>query len=201
MPTLTLQCRCGNLRGTATLTAPPTGNRVVCYCRSCQAFARYLGQEDILDPQGGTDLFQLAPADLRFHQGQEHLRCLRLTPTGTYRWYAACCYTPVATSVSARLPVVGLIHNLFDADERHDSLLGPVRYRIQGRDALAQPLQPNVAPGFPLPMLLKLTGQVLLATLKQRARPSPFFDDNAQPISPPHGPDVASAWATKTDNS
>ena len=40
---VSLKCRCGTLRGVATDVSPATGNRVVCHCDDCQAFARFLG--------------------------------------------------------------------------------------------------------------------------------------------------------------
>jgi Family of unknown function (DUF6151) len=47
-----LQCRCGTLKGY--VAHPERVNRVVCYCRDCQAFAHFLGgANDILDAQGG----------------------------------------------------------------------------------------------------------------------------------------------------
>ena len=38
-----LRCRCGEVRGTALDVNGGVGNRVVCYCHDCQAFARHLG--------------------------------------------------------------------------------------------------------------------------------------------------------------
>jgi hypothetical protein len=49
----------------------------MCDCKDCQAFARSLGRADVLDPAGGTDIFQMPPARLMLTAGMEALRCLR----------------------------------------------------------------------------------------------------------------------------
>jgi len=50
------------MRGVASDVSPSTGLRFVCYCKDCQAFARFLERADVLDPAGGTDIFQMPPA-------------------------------------------------------------------------------------------------------------------------------------------
>jgi len=42
MTTLSLKCKCGKVKGRATDITPSSGNRVVCCCSDCQAFAAYL---------------------------------------------------------------------------------------------------------------------------------------------------------------
>jgi hypothetical protein len=37
----------------------------------CQAFAHFLGRPDVLDPAGGTDVFQMAPARVKFTDGTD----------------------------------------------------------------------------------------------------------------------------------
>ena len=56
-----LQCRCGHVRGTASEFAPSSGFRLVCYCKDCQGFARFLDRADVLDAAGGTDILQMPP--------------------------------------------------------------------------------------------------------------------------------------------
>lgn len=46
---LPLRCSCGALRGVLRGMSPARGNRVVCYCRDCQAFAHFLDRDEILD--------------------------------------------------------------------------------------------------------------------------------------------------------
>jgi hypothetical protein len=38
---LPLRCRCGRVRGIASDVSPSSGFRFVCYCKDCQAFARF----------------------------------------------------------------------------------------------------------------------------------------------------------------
>ena len=44
-----LRCECGKIRGLAEGVAQSEGTRCVCYCGDCQAFARFLGRDGILD--------------------------------------------------------------------------------------------------------------------------------------------------------
>lgn len=43
-----LYCRCGQFGATLAVPGPAAVNRVVCYCRYCQDYARRLGHEDAL---------------------------------------------------------------------------------------------------------------------------------------------------------
>ncbi|MEZ5702774.1 MAG: DUF6151 family protein [Burkholderiaceae bacterium] len=91
-----LRCQCGTLQGRVALNG--LSNQLVCYCRDCQAFARYLGDaERILDHQGGSTIVQVAPDRVEITQGHDQLAAMRLSPNGLLRWYAACCRTPWAT--------------------------------------------------------------------------------------------------------
>src|SRR5206468_7222015 len=100
---------CGQVRGRVKNAGPRTVNRVVCYCDDCQAFLHHLGRADLLDAHGGSDIVQVAPASLAFHQGTDRIVGLRLAPKGLYRWYASCCNTPVGNAVGPAIPFVGII--------------------------------------------------------------------------------------------
>lgn len=167
------------LSGTALEVAPETGNRVVCYCDDCHAFACYLGRNDILDVHGGTDIFQLTPAQVRITHGLDQLRVLRLTPTGLLRWYAGCCKTPIAnTPTSARVPFVSLIHAFMDhaGDGRpRDAVLGPIIATGLARTAPDRP-PADAALGVPLRVVLRNIRMIGLAWLAGKQQPSPFFD-------------------------
>ena len=63
----------------ARAVSPSAGFRFVCYCKDCQAFARFLKRPDILDAGGGTDIFQLPPSQVTFIAGLDALRCVRLS--------------------------------------------------------------------------------------------------------------------------
>ena len=109
MTQVPLRCRCGRVQGMATDVSPKTGNHIVCYCDDCQAYAHHLGRTDLLDPQGGSDIVQVAPASLSFDLGADRIVGLRLSPKGLYRWYASCCNTPLGNTLGPGLPFVGIL--------------------------------------------------------------------------------------------
>ncbi len=145
---LPLRCRCGRVRGIASGISPSTGFRFVCYCKDCQAFARYLERPDVLDAAGGTDIFQMPPGRMKLTQGTDALRCPCLS-NQVLRWYADCCRTPIAnTAAGPSFPVIGVIHSFMDHEagsRSQDEVLGPPLCRIYERSA-AGPLPPD-APG------------------------------------------------------
>jgi hypothetical protein len=123
-----LSCRCGILKGT--LSHPELTNRVVCYCRDCQAFTHFLNRaNDILDANGGSDVIQTLPAYLTFTQGQQQLACVRLSEKGLVRWYTRCCDTPIGnTPADFRMSFIGLLHSCLENDGKSlDESFGPVR--------------------------------------------------------------------------
>jgi hypothetical protein len=125
---LPLRCRCGHVRGVASKVSPSSGFRFLCYCKDCQAFARFLERADVLDVAGGTDIFQMPPARVKLTAGTDALRCLRFS-SNVFRWYTDCCRTPIGnTAADPRFPVIALIHSFMDhqADGRsRDAVLGP----------------------------------------------------------------------------
>jgi Family of unknown function (DUF6151) len=66
---LLLRCQCGRVSGVATNVSPSTGFRFVCYCKDCQAFARFLDRPDVLDPAGGTDILSDTARAPETHRG------------------------------------------------------------------------------------------------------------------------------------
>jgi hypothetical protein len=185
---LPLRCRCGHVRGMAREVSPSAGFRFICYCKDCQAFARFLQRPDVLDTAGGTDIFQMAAGRVALTAGTDAVRCLRFS-SKVLRWYAHCCRTPIAnTAASPRFPVVALIHCFMnhEADGRsRDAALGPPLCRIYERSTLG-PLPPN-APAPPSLGLFSLRASRMLGWwLRGLARPSPFFDARTNaPLSPP----------------
>jgi hypothetical protein len=167
-----LRCRCGEVRGVATGLSPRTVNRVVCYCDDCQAFAHQLGRADLLDPQGGSDIVQMAPSALSFTQGHHHIVGLRLKPNGLYRWYAKCCNTPVGNTLTPRIPFVGLLAPAFDKP-RWDDAVGAPSGAIFGKYAVGGP--PPHSTGANLPLVWQAVRRLLGWWLKRRTWPHPFF--------------------------
>ena len=135
-----LQCRCGTIQGF--VTDLKAANHAVCYCKDCQAFAHFLGQDrEILDERGGTEVVQTAPQNIRFTQGIESIACMRLTERGLLRWYAECCKTPIGnTMATPKVSFVGLLHScLQNSSQKIEQSFGPVRTWAHTRGAKGQP--------------------------------------------------------------
>jgi Family of unknown function (DUF6151) len=177
-----LRCRCGRRRGVASHVSPSTGFRFVCYCEDCQAFAHFLGRRDVLDPAGGTDIFQMPPGRARLIAGTDAMRCLQFS-NKVLRWYADCCQTPIAnTATSPRFPVIGVIHSFMDhaaASQSRDEALGPPLCHIYERSATMS-LPPN-APSPPSIEIFARRGSMVLGWwVRGLGQPTPFFDDRTK---------------------
>jgi len=170
------------MRGVARQVSPSTGFRFVCYCKDCQAFARFLGRADVLDAAGGTDIFQMPPGRVKLTAGTDAMRCLRLSRK-VLRWYTDCCQTPVAnTAASPGFPVIGVIHSFMDheADNRsRNDALGPALCRIYGRSATG-PLPPNAPSSPSFGVFARRASRMLGWWVHGLGRPTPFFDDRTK---------------------
>jgi Family of unknown function (DUF6151) len=135
-----LQCRCGTLKGV--VSDPRGANRVVCYCRDCQAFAHFLGcEKQVVDERGGSDIIQTLPKNVTFTQGIESLACLRLTEKGMVRWYARCCNAPIGNTLATpRISFIGLVHTCLEMGNAPlDAAFGPVRAYLNMSGAKGDP--------------------------------------------------------------
>ena len=186
---MALRCRCGNVRGVATDLSPTSGNRLVCYCDDCQAFARFLGRPDVLDAHGGTDICQMAPSRVRITEGAASLRSMRLAPKGLLRWYTECCRTPVANTLSARVPFAGIIHSFMDfaTDGRSpDEAIGKPIGFIHGRFARGGD-HAHIHRTAPFGVILRSARLIIGWWIAGRGTPSPFFDEKTrEPRALPH---------------
>jgi hypothetical protein len=177
-----LRCRCGRVSGVARHVSPSAGFRFVCYCEDCQTFARFLGRLDVLDPAGGTDIFQMPPARIGVITGADAVRCLRLSDRGVLRWYTDCCRTPIGNTAGPRFPVIGLIHSFMDheADNRpRAAVLGPPLCRIYDRSAVG-PLPPKSPPPPSFGLFVRRASMILRWWMRGLAGPTPFFDDRTK---------------------
>jgi hypothetical protein len=182
-----LRCRCGQVRGVANQVAPHTGFRFICYCRDCQAFARFLGRSDVLDAAGGTDIFQMPTGRVKLTAGSNAVRGLRLS-NRIFRWYSDCCQSPIGNSAGPRFPVVGIIHSFMDHDadgRSRDAALGAPVCRIFERSATS-PLPPNAPPPLSIGFFPRRLKTLLHWWVSGLGRPHPFFDEQTgTPISVP----------------
>ena len=180
-----LQCRCGSLRGE--LVDTRKANRVICYCRDCQAFAHFLGgAQQILDERGGSDIVQVLPKKVTFTRGAENLACMRLTDKGLLRWYANCCHTPIGNTLATpKLAFIGLVHACLEGagGRSLDDAFGPIVAWVHTKSAR----------GEPRPKEKGLTaigawflGTVLRARFNGDYKTTPFFDvASGAPVVPP----------------
>jgi hypothetical protein len=168
------------VRGVAGEVTPASGFRFLCYCKDCQTFARFLGQADILDAAGGTDIFQMAPARVKLIEGTDAIKCISLSKN-VLRWYADCCRTPIGnTAADPRFPIVAVIHSFMDHERRaRDDVLGPPLCRIYERSATG-PLPPNAPPPPSLMVFGRRASKLLGWLVRGLGRPTPFFEDRTK---------------------
>lgn len=176
--TLSLRCKCGAFRGAAHGLSPATGLRGVCHCGDCQAYARFLGRPDVLDAEGGTDIFPMRPSELEITLGHENLMCVRLSGKGMYRWYTDCCNTPIANSMAwPKIPFAGVVHSIMDcaaSGTKRDEALGPIRARYQGK--FGNP---------PTSFLWRVSRFLMKGFWNKSHQPSPFFHADGRPRARP----------------
>jgi hypothetical protein len=177
-----LQCRCGTVKGWVSDTH--SANRVVCYCRDCQAFARFLGQEsETLDAQGGSDIVQTLPKNVTFTRGMDALACLRLTDKGMVRWYAGCCKTPIGNTLeNYKISFIGLLHNCLETPEHSlENSFGTVRTYANPHGAIGEPKPRRTGMGATIRWFVKT---ILKARVNGDYKRTPFFKDG-RPIAIP----------------
>lgn len=183
MNTIALKCQCGAVTGKAHNISANKGNRIVCYCDDCQAFAHHLGAaETALDAHGGSDIFQTPPTNIKIETGAELIKSLRLTPKGLTRWYSECCQTPIANTMSAKMPFSGLISTFMEDDFAAST--GPVRIHVMGQFAKKGLPTEKYNEGFPRNITLRIMRQLIGWKLTGKNKPNPFYK-NGLPISKP----------------
>lgn len=179
-----VRCRCGQLE--AQLTFSERAGRAVCYCRDCQAFARFLGSpERILNDRAGTDIVATSPRLLHIVRGKEQLRCMSLSEKGLLRWYTACCRTPIGnTPRDPKLSYVGLADGcLAGSPAELDAAFGPARAAINTASASGTV---DTTPWSAFRAVLKIMRNVLGSRVSGKYRDNPFFmPGTARPLVTP----------------
>lgn len=167
-----IQCKCGKVKGF--VAHAEKADRLVCYCKDCQAFAHFLGASGILDEKGGTDIIQTLPGNVNFTEGTDALACMRLTPKGLLRWYTSCCKTPVGNiPPNSRIPYVGLVHNCLESGGKPlEDPFGPVRAWVYTKSARGEP-KPESAGLFAV--FLRVMCRLVKARIDGSYKNNPFF--------------------------
>ena len=179
-----LRCRCGTLRGVVVLA--PSTTRIVCYCRDCQAYARFLGSPGVVDRFGGTEIVASLPKHVQFTNGLEMLSCLSLSDRGLLRWYASCCKTPVGnTPRSSKIAYVGLVYSCLEAHAPPlQASFGPLRMAVNTKAAIGDVRSTPVSNAVGL---LGLVGSLVGARLSGAYKDNPFFlAESGSPVQPVH---------------
>lgn len=173
MQTAIWSCGCGAVAA----TVPVEGSRLVCYCESCRGFVERLGAEDRLDDAGGNHLIQVTPSQVTLIKGSEKIRWMKMSQKGPMRWYAACCNTPMANTLSTRAVA-------FASFQTHDiapqDALPEVSARVHLKGALAHVEGPRGGVG---PLMRALLGRTLKSWVSGTWRRHPFFDAAGHPIA------------------
>ena len=172
-----LACRCGAVRGGVEVPDTAELPRYVCHCDDCQAFIRYLGKmDDVCDAHGGTEVVHVRPSHLKISAGLENLRCVGLKPKGAYRWYAACCNTPIgSTPRSVGFPFVSLI-TAFMAKRGSEPMIGPLRGRLMLRYAFGDVTTLKREEMSVLRVVLRIIRSMVTERVFGRYRETPFFE-------------------------
>lgn len=177
-----MRCSCGQVRGEVDLGRAYT--RATCYCRDCQAYARFLQRTELLDACGGTDIVPMSPAGVRLTRGSEHLACMSLSAKGILRWHAACCRTPLGnTPRDHKMAYVGMPVACLDAEAgKIDAAIGP-------RDRIVLNAKSATCPVSSTPLAFFLGGlgifRHVVAARFGKPPASPFFDGEGKPVRAP----------------
>jgi hypothetical protein len=182
--TVTLECKCGNVKGKAANVSEDTGIRLVCYCIDCQIFGHFVGLPKMLDGAGGTDLYQMPPAEVTITEGDEHIRCVRVKSQGMYRFYTACCRTPIGNMMGGKVPVIAIVHSFMDHagdGSTRDGVMGRPKFYLWGKDAVGG--RPRHAPAdIPTGTKIAIGLKAAVWWFQGKAYPSPFFErDSVDP--------------------
>ncbi len=181
---LPLSCSCGQVKG----TLEPKGIHVVCFCKDCQAFAHFLGTEEMtLCQNGGTEIYQVHPCQLKIEKGQENLSSMKLGPRGALRWYTSCCKTPVANTMNAQIAFNGIIHSFMDFKNfsiDKETVLGKIDAYVQGQYGKGE-LPKGTHPKFPKWITFKVLKLIFWGKILKRNKPNVFFKEDGKPIKEP----------------
>lgn len=178
-----LSCRCGQVQGE--VGTDRTYTRASCYCTDCRAYAQWLGVPGLLDAAGGVDVVTMAPSQVRLTRGADQVACMSWSERGIYRWYAACCRTPLGnTPRNPAVHYVGLSTACLEgAGAQVDATFGPARRCVISTDTATGTVEKHrLATAWGV---LRVAMGLLSAKLRGR-RESPFFDQaTGQPIRTP----------------
>lgn len=175
MQKIKLKCHCGEVKGFLRYEGHFGENHISCFCDDCQCFAHYLNKSDeVLDELGGTEIFQVNSNQVVIEKGQENIRCLKLSPKGTSRFYAKCCDTPIANMASLKISFAGIVHNFIDNKDEAQTLFGPVKYKCMSEFSKNGEVE-NASKGFSKSLVFKILCNTILGKINKSYLPNSFF--------------------------
>jgi len=181
-----IKCSCGLVTGIVHNLSARTTNHVKCSCKGCQSYAHFLGRtDDMLDTDGGSNIFQLDPKNFEITGGMEHVVCMRVTPKGPLRWYTDCCKTPLGNSFpKGGIPFLGVLPICTGHKGNSPEvveMVGPVRGHVNSVEPL-----PFGARLKNFLMLVRFAGKLLAWRIGGGKSWKPFFDEKTlRPIRKP----------------
>ncbi len=179
-----LRCRCGTIQGQ--VDTAQSADRALCYCKDCQAYARFLsGQLDMLNSQGGTEIIASLPRSVHFTAGKDRLACMSLSEKGLLRWYASCCNTAIGnTPRDSKMSYVGLVRTCLPGDETEmTNAFGPLKIALNTESAGGKVSSTPAATFFGV---LKIIRNLIGSRLTGKHKMTPFFRPNSnEPITAP----------------
>ena len=180
-----ISCDCGTFKAELTSFPKNTPGRLVCYCKDCQDFLKKIDRTDVLDSYGGTEVIPAYPKEVKILEGQSSLKCYRLSPKGLNRWATSCCNSPILNS-RPDFPWAGIYHTAYkNHDPKALSILGDIKSRIFGRDAIdGSPHKISHKIGFR--DFLVVMPFIIKGKIKKMNQPFALYkSDNSTPVSEP----------------
>ncbi len=99
-PKTTFSCDCGEVKVLLSPSAIQTSTRAICYCQSCRGAELHFRKENPnFTREGGVDILLTTPDRIEI-EGADKLKIMRISEKGIFRWYAACCNSPMVNTLS-----------------------------------------------------------------------------------------------------
>ncbi len=139
----------------------------------------------MLDENGGSNIFQMNPANFEITTGMEHVACMKVTKEGPLRWFAACCKTPLGnTFPRGGVPFLGVLPICLGhkgTSETVVGLVGPIRAHTNQRGNT--PFGEKIGIFF---MMMGLLGKIMKWRIAGGRAYKPFFNaETMRPITKP----------------
>lgn len=175
MTAVAWSCRCGAVHGTVDVERR-AGTPVVCHCDSCTRAQRHWGVEATRTQ--GVAIYQTTPDRVSIHSGASNLGLGRLSPKGSYRWYATCCDTQIGvSSTTPKFAFIGFVQSVFS----DTSALG----RARTHSYIPQPGGGEKHTRL-MPAVVAVMARAMFARTSGRWQDTPFFDvETGAPMAAP----------------